>query len=375
VIYLDCNATTPVHPAVRHIVGTYLGAEYGNPSSAHGLGRAAKLAVDRAREQVATAIGAADAHEIVFTGSATEANNLALFGWAARAPHRRKHLLVSAVEHPAVMEPALELHRLGWQLSVAPVLTDGRLDLDAFERILAQGDVSLVSVMLANNELGTVQPVARASKLARECGALMHVDAAQAMGKIDVDVRALGADLLTIAGHKMYAPKGIGALYVRRGVPLQPTMLGALQEAGLRPGTENVAYIAGLGEASRLVSASEPARVRMALLRNRLQALLLGAVEGLTVNGSTEFRLPNTLHVSFPGASGQALVAALALDVALSAGAACHSEGSAPVSGPLRAIGATAERARGALRLSLGWDTTPSEIDEAARRLRWSCRA
>ena len=363
-IYFDYNATTPVHPFVKDTICTYLGAEYGNPSSSHALGRGAKAAVDRARDLVAASIAAANASEIVFTGSATESNNVALFGAAAEAPRTRRHLVVSAVEHPAVMEPALELQRRGWRLSIAPVGRDGRLDLQALARILARGDVSLVSVMLANNELGTIQPISQISALTRESGVLLHVDAAQAMGKIDVNVDALGVDLLTIAGHKMYAPKGIGALYVRRGTRLRAPSFGASQEGGLRPGTENVAYIAGLGEAARLVSVSEPKWRLMELFRNRLQFLLQKAIPGLVVNGSLDFRLPNTLHASLPSGSAATLVAMLGSQVALSTGAACHATGPVVLSGVLKAIGASEQHARGALRISLGWSTTPSEVDE-----------
>lgn len=366
-IYLDYNATTPIHPEVRRAINTFLDEDYGNPSSSHAKGRRAKAAVDAARASVAAAIGAAMPSEIVFTGCATESNNLALLGACAAAPADRRHLIISAVEHPAVLEPARHLERQGWRLSIVPVHRDGRVDLDALQALLASAQTALVSVMHANNELGTIQPVEQIGVLAKRYGALFHVDAAQAIGKIDVNVEAMRADLLTIAGHKMYAPKGIGALYVRSGTPLRPLTYGASQESGIRPGTENVPYIAGLGEAARLVSAAYTAREQMATLRDQLQTHLIDAIPGLTVNGSVECRLPNTLHISLPSGSARAVIAMLADDVALSPGAACHADASHAPSGVMQAIGATAQQANGAIRISLGYDTTSGEIDLAGR--------
>jgi cysteine desulfurase len=368
VIYLDYNATTPVHPAVRQAILLHLEGEYGNPSSSHSKGQAAKAAVDSARAWVAKAIGAAAGAEVFFTGSATEANNLAILGTAGTVTADRRHLIVSAVEHPAVMEPALALRRQGWRLSVAPVERDGRIDLDALAALLGAHPTALVSVMHANNELGTLQPVEAVGRLAHEHGALFHVDAAQSMGKVPVDVNTIGADLLTIAGHKMYAPKGIGALYVRRGTAIEPLQFGASQEGGLRPGTENVAYIAGLGAAARLVMEEGPGkRLSMAALRGELQERLQAAISGLTVNGSLVHRLPNTLHVSLPQGSARVVVELLADQVAISPGAACHSGADYAPSGVMRAIGATAQQAQGALRISLGYDTTPADVERAAR--------
>lgn len=364
-IYLDYNATTPVHPEVRQAILPYLEGDYGNPSSSHSKGQSGKVAVDSARACVAAAIGAASPSEIVFTGSATEANNLAILGACAAATADRRHLIVSAIEHPAVLVPALELQRCGWRLSIAPVGRDGIVHLDALAMLLAGGDTALVSVMHANNELGSIQPVEEIGRLAKRYGALFHVDAAQAMGKIPVDVKAIGADLLTIAGHKMYAPKGIGALYVRRGTPLRPLMYGASHEGGLRPGTENVPYIAGLAAAARLVAGAQVARQRMPRLRDRLQAHLLAGIPGLTVNGSQHHRLPNTLHVSLPFGSARELIAHLADQVALSPGAACHAEVAYAPSGVMQAIGATVQQANGAIRLSLGYDTTTDDIEAA----------
>lgn len=363
-IYLDYNATTPVHPAVRQAIDQCLEVDFGNPSSAHAKGRIAASVVAQARKAVGAAIGVAPGDVIIFTGSATEANNLALLGAAGAMPATRCHIVISAIEHPAVVEPARHLQRLGWRLSIAPVTRDGLLDLSAMQALLNTGDVGLVSVMQANNELGTVQPVAAVAAMAHAAGALLHVDAAQAMGKLDVHVMTLGADLLTLAGHKMAAPKGIGALYIRQGVDLRPIQYGASQEGGLRPGTENVAYIAGLGVAAGLAAHNHAARQTMQHLRDRLQALLLAGIAGLTVNGALQARLPNTLHVSLPRGDARSVIALLADKVALSAGAACHADGQP--SGVMQAIGAHPQQAHGALRLSLGPDTTEGDINEAA---------
>lgn len=367
-IYLDYNATTPVHPEVRRAINVFLDEGFGNPSSSHAKGRTAKAAVDEARAEVAMAIGA-KAAEIYFTGSATEANNLAILGVCQAAPAQRRRIVISAVEHPAVLEPALHLAGQGWDLKIAPVGSDGRLDLKALAALLEEAPTALVSVMLANNELGTLQPVVGVGELARRHGALFHVDAAQAMGKVDVDVDVMQADLLTIAGHKMYAPKGIGALYVRVGTPIKPLQFGASQERGLRPGTENVAYIFGLAMAAKHTFQTTEARSRMARLRDQLQAHLIESIPGLTLNGSQEHRLPNTLHVSLPTVNARALIAELAEQVAMSPGAACHSDDDQEPSGVMKAIGASTQQANGALRISLGYDTTEEEIQSAGRQI------
>ncbi|MDP2808522.1 MAG: cysteine desulfurase family protein, partial [Rhodocyclaceae bacterium] len=315
----------------------------------------------------------ATADEIVFTGSATEANNLALLGFARAAPLDKRHLIVSAVEHPAVMQPALHLRDEGWDLTVLPVDEFGRVALDDLRAAL-RPDTALVSVMHANNEVGTIQPVAEIAALARANGSIVHTDAAQSTGKVQLDVGELGVDLLTLAGHKFYAPKGIGALYIRRGTAIKPILFGADQEHGLRPGTENVVHIVGLGEAARLARARLPhATQHLAALRNDLHRKLADAVPGLALNGHPERRLPNTLHVSFPGVAGRDLLAA-AREVAASVGSACHSDADA-VSGVLAAMGCDAARARGAVRLSVGFPTAAREIDLAASSLVAAWRA
>jgi cysteine desulfurase len=362
-IYLDYNATTPLLPEVVEAMLPYLRRHFGNPSSDHPYGTAAKEAVAGARAEVAELIGAR-AHEILFTACATESNNLAILGAAASRARERRHLVTSAVEHPSVMGPMLHLRAQGWELDILPVDGAGCVD-PARARSAIRGDTALVSVMLANNETGTLQPVAEIAALAREAGALMHVDAAQAAGKIAIDAGALGADLLTLAGHKFHAPKGVGALYVRAGTPVAPLQFGGGQEAGLRPGTENVPHIVALGAAARLAreGLAEPAP-RVESLRDTLHRRLAEAVPGLMLNGHPRLRLPNTLNLSFPGIPGWRLLAAVP-EIAASTGSACHA-GDHAVSGVLAAMGLSNERAAGAVRLSIGRLTTEQEIETAA---------
>ena len=366
-IYLDHNATTPVAPEVLDAMLPWLRGEYGNPSSTHPYGQRAARAMATARDQVADLIGA-DAREIVFTGCATEANNLALLGVAHALGTGKRHLVVSAVEHPAVMAPALVLRDQGWALTVLPVDAFGRISPDQLANALTP-DTALVSVMHANNEVGTLQPIAEIAEITRPRGILLHTDAAQSVGKLPVSVDALGVDLLTIAGHKFSAPKGVGALYIRTGTPIRSVLHGADQERGLRPGTENVALIVAMGAAAALASAALPGLSdRLRSLRDRLHAQLETGVPGLRLNGDPERRLPNTLHVSFPGVSGRSLLAAVSDTVAASVGSACHSEQDA-VSGVLAAMGFGAARASGAVRLSVGRVTPPEDIDLAAAAL------
>jgi cysteine desulfurase len=366
-IYLDYNATTPIAPDVFDAMLPWLRGEFGNPSSTHPFGWRAAQAVAAARQQVADLIGA-QPQEIVFTGCATEANNLALLGVAHALDTTRRHLVVSAVEHPAVMAPALRLHDLGWALTVLPVDAFGRISLEQLTDAL-RPDTALVSVMHANNEVGSLQPIGEIARITRERGVLLHTDAAQTVGKLPLNVGELGVDLLTLAGHKFYAPKGVGALYVRAGTPIRSVMHGAGQEHGLRPGTENVAAIVGLGAAAALAGASLPAASgHLRALRDQLHESLAAAVPELRLNGHPEQRLPNTLHVSFPGVSGRALLARAADVVAASVGSACHSEHDA-VSGVLAAMGVDAARAAGAVRLSVGRMTTLEEVGRAAEGL------
>nr|MBS0019233.1 cysteine desulfurase [Gammaproteobacteria bacterium] len=365
-LYLDYNATTPVAPEVADAMEPYLREHFGNPSSSHRFGQQARAAVEQARGQVAGLIGV-DTDEIVFTSCATEANNLAILG-AARALHGRgRHLITSAIEHPAVAAPMAHLTEQGWEVTVLPVDATGRVAPADLAGAL-RGDTVLVSVMHANNEVGTLQPIAELAGLARQRGALFHTNAAQSAGKVALDAAALRVDLLTLAGHKFYAPKGIGALYVRAGTPLAPVLFGAGQERGLRPGTENVPHIVGLGAAAERVRQQLPEITgRLRRQRDALHGRLAEAIPGLVLNGHAEDRLPNTLNLAFPGVSGRDLLAR-APEVAASVGSACH-EGAGAVSGVLGAMGVTPERARGAVRLSIGEPTGDDDIEAAAQAL------
>lgn len=366
-IYLDYNATTPVDPQVADAIEPYLRQHFGNPSSSHVYGRNAHQAVDRAREQVARLIGA-QADEIVFTGCATEANNLAIRGTARALRDKGRHLITSAVEHPAVEQPFKRLSDDGWEVTVIPVDSYGRVDLAKLSAAL-RDDTVLVSIMHANNEVGTIQPVEEISAMTRPRGIVLHTDAAQSVAKIPVSVDGLGVDLLTLAGHKFYATKGVGALYVRRDTPLLPVLAGAGHEAGLRPGTENVPAIVGIGEAARIAYERKPEKIQqLRLLRDQLHNRLAEAIPELLLNGHPEQRLPNTLNLSFPGVEGRDLLAHAANEVAASVGSACHEEDDT-VSGVLGAMGIEADRARGAVRLTLGTASTELEIERAGEAL------
>jgi len=366
-VYLDFNATTPVDPAVADAIEPYLRVHFGNPSSSHVYGQRAHEAVEQARAQVAALIGAQPG-EIVFTGCATEANNLAIRGSARALRDKGRHLITSAVEHPAVIQPCRRLREDGWALSVVPVDSYGRADPQDVANAI-QDDTVLVSIMHANNEVGTIQPIEEISTIARQHGVLLHTDAAQSVGKIPVNVDDLGVDLLTLAGHKFYATKGVGALYVREGTPIEPLLVGAGHEQGLRPGTENVPAIVGLGRAAELaMERGHEAATRQLRLRAYLYELLREAIPGLALNGHPELHLPNTLNLSFPDMDGRELLLLAAEQVAASVGSACHEEGEA-VSGVLGAMGIDAKRARGAVRLSLGGPSTKDDIEQAATAL------
>jgi cysteine desulfurase len=330
------------------------------------FGRRAHEAVERAREQVAALLGC-KADEIFFTSGGTEANNLAILGVAAAVADGRRHAVTSVVEHPATARPCDRLEQNGWEVTRLPVDGDGLVSIEN-ARAFVRGDTALVSIMLANNETGTMMPMHDIAEIAHLRGALVHTDAAQAVGKIPVRVDELGVDLLSVAGHKLYAPKGVGVLFVRRGTPIRPVLLGAGHERGLRPGTENVPYIVGLGKACEVAArdvANEAARVRA--LRDELWDLLSAQVPGIRLNGHLTERLPNTLNVSFPGASGSVVLGA-APEVAASTGSACH-EGAENPSGVLLAMGLEAITALGAVRLSLGRGISKQHVMEAARAL------
>lgn len=364
-IYLDYNATTPIAEEVLEAMLPFLRERYGNPSSSHLPGRQAYAAVAAAREQVAHLIGASP-DEIVFTGSGTEATNLAIRG-ALQADARRRHVITSTFEHPATAATCSMLEREGITVSRLPVAPDGRVRAEDVGGALA-GDLALVTVMHANNEIGTIQPIPTIARIAKRHGAIVHTDAAQTVGKVPVNVNALGVDLLTIVGHKFYAPKGVGALYARRGTKLTNVLAGAGHERGLRPGTENVAGIVGLGKACEIAERNLTADAMvLRSLTEQLLARLNARVEGLVLHGAGAERLPNTLFLTFPGVHGAQLLEAVPL-IAASTGSACHSSSDAPASS-LIALGLPPHQAVGPVRLSLGRNTTTEDVERAAEML------
>ena len=366
-IYLDYNATTPVAPQVLEAMLPFLREEFGNPSSSHAYGMRAADALRKAREQVAALVNSTP-EEIIFCGCATEANNLAILGVARALAGAKRHAVTTAIEHPSVMGPMSMLRDEGWEVSIVEVDRHGCVDPGKVAAAL-RPDTALVSVMHANNETGSIQPVAEIARLARARGVLVHTDAAQSAGKIPVSVEELGTDLLTLAGHKFYAPKGVGALYLRSGTPISPLFAGGGQERGLRSGTENMALIVALGEAAALARRRLPELGEtLRRLRDRFHELLVRRIPGLELNGHPEHRLPNTLNVSFPRVPGAALLAAVADDVAASTGSACHSD-DVQASGVLGAMGLSAERAAGAVRLSLGPGVTEEDVERSADAL------
>jgi cysteine desulfurase len=364
-IYLDYNASTPIDPAVAAAMRPFLADHFGNPSSGHWAAAGAGAALENARGQVAAVLGA-ESDEIVFTSGGSEANNLALKGvaWALRG--KGSHIITSAIEHPAILGPCRFLERQGCTLTVLPVDGCGRVDPDDVVRAITPQTV-LITIMHANNEVGTIQPIAAVSRIAREHGILIHTDAAQSVGKIATDANALGVDLLTVAGHKVYAPKGVGALYVRRGTPLEPLVHGAGHEGGRRAGTESALLAVGLGTACDLARNLAPMQGVRSLrdrLWQRLQAVFGRRV---VLNGHPDRRLPNTLNVSFVGEVGADILARLE-GVAASTGSACHA-GRIELSPVLKAMGVAPEAGMGAIRFSLGRGTTQDEIDAVGDRL------
>lgn len=364
-IYLDYNATTPVAPSVVEAMTPFFAQHYGNPSSTHSIGRAAAEAIEDARMHVGSCLGV-DREEIVFTSSGTESNNLAIIGsMIAAGPPGDGHLIISSFEHPAVAAPAKYLEQLGYDVTEVVCDSSGVVQPETVQAAI-RSDTRVVSIMHANNEIGTLQPIRKIGEVCQQHGVLLHTDAAQSVGKVSTLIDELGVDMLTIAGHKIYAPKGIGALYVREGVSLDPVLHGAGHEGGVRPGTENVPCIVALGAACRMIGKSiESARDRMGMLRDRLaDHLEKGVNDGLIINGKTAPRLPNTLSVVFPNADANVLLRRIP-EICASTGAACHSEGES-FSTTLNAIGLTREQSAGTLRLSVGWYTSEEEVDRAA---------
>jgi len=365
-IYLDHNATTPLDPRVLEAMLPFLKENYGNASSIHAEGRAARSAIDRARAQVAGLLGARD-DEIYFTSGGTESNNLAIRGAVEEADPGKSRVVTSAVEHHAVLRPMQRLAEKGFNLSVLPVDKYGIVNPEDLKDSLAGGNTLLVSIISANNEIGTIQPVEKLGAICREAGVLFHVDAVQAAGKVEIDLRSLPVDLISISAHKIGGPKGTGALYVRRGVKLKPQMLGGAHERSLRAGTENVAGIVGLGVACELTKAVSGRHNRqIRILRDSLWEALQKKLDGIHLNGHPEKRLVNTLNVSFEGVEGEALLLNLDLKgIACSSGSACAS-GSLEPSHVLTAMGVPPELAQASVRFSLGRDNTAEQIEHTA---------
>jgi len=364
-IYLDHNATTPVLPEVVDAMLPWLREHFGNPSSNHIYGHRTREAVANARQQVAALIGSTS-QEIYFTSGGTESNNLAIRGIAAARPARRQ-IVTSVIEHPATLEPCNYLADQGYEISTVGVDRYGMVSPDEIKAVLSAATV-LVTIMHANSETGTLQPIREIAEAAHEHGALMHTDAAQTTGKIAYGVDELAVDLLSIVGHKMYAPKGIGALYVRDGTSIEPQSLGGGHEQGLRSGTENVPYIVALGQACEIARRDgEQVNKRIRQLREELWHGLNNEIPGLALNGHPEMRLPNTLNVRFPGVSGNAMLAN-APEIAASTGSACHAEDES-ASAVIRAMGLSETEALGSVRLALGRSTSAEDIDTAVKTL------
>lgn len=360
-VYLDANATTPLYPEVLEAMRPYFLEEFGNASSIHLQGQRARAAVERARASVASLLNCRPA-EIVFTSGGTEGDNLALFGLVGPG----EHLITSSIEHHAVLNAAERLRERGAEVTFLPVSSQGVVDPEDVRKAL-QPSTKLISVMMANNETGAVQPVEAIGQIASEADVYFHTDAVQSAGKLPLDVRALGCDLLTISGHKFHGPKGVGALFVRRGTPLEPQMVGGSHERLRRAGTENVPGIVGMGQAAGIASGElvDGTVERIAALRDRLEQELLAQIDQTGVNGGGVRRVPNTTNLWFDHLEGEALVIALDLKgLAVSGGSACAS-GSTEPSHVLMAMGLSKERARASLRMSLQKQTTPEEIDYA----------
>lgn len=368
-VYFDYNATSPLAPDVLEVVTRASRDLFGNASSVHHFGQQAKAAMDEARSSVAALIHA-DPSEIVFTSGGTESDNLGIRGAAeALEPSGRRHLIASAIEHEAVLNTLKALARRGWRTTLVPVDQSGVVAPARVREAMAD-DTALVSIMHANNEIGTIQPIAELARVAHERRALFHTDAVQSVGKIPVDVRALGVDLLSLSAHKFNGPKGAGVLWVKRGTRMQPILTGGKHERNRRAGTENVPAIAGLGVAARLAAQklAEESR-RLTELRDRLERGILSAVSGTVVNGGTAPRVPNTTNISFDRVEAESLLIALDLEgVAVSTGSACSS-GTLEPSHVLRAMGFPAHRTQNSLRFSLGLHSTADEVDRVVNLL------
>ena len=366
-IYLDYNASTPIDPRVLDEMMPYLKDKYGNPSSGHSFGVACRAGIEQARERVAQMLGCG-ASEIIFTSGATESNNMVIKG-IARSVGKGKHFITSQIEHPAVLEPCRHIERFGYSVTFLPVDQYGFVNSDDLAKAITPA-TALVTIMHSNNEVGTIQNIRELARIASSRGVMFHTDAAQSVGKVSVNVEDLGVDFLTIAGHKFYAPKGIGALYIKSGRKIEPLLHGAGHERGLRPGTENTAFIVGLGMACMIAAEIiEAEGSRQSSLGRRLYDGLKHHGLNVHLNGHPEKKLPNTWNISFGGFTSLDVMEALGKDIAVSPGAACHGNTVTP-SHVLEAMGTDPVLARGAIRFSLGRETTESEIDEVVEMLK-----
>ncbi len=362
-IYLDYNATTPHHPEVIAAMRPFLEKAFGNPSSSHPYGIQTRGAIQHARQQVAALLNA-QPEEVIFTSGGTESNNHAIKGIVFSAQAQERHIITTQIEHPTIIEVCKFLEQNDFEVTYLPVDEAGLVRISDLEKAITPQTI-LITIMHANNEVGTIQPIEQISQLARERGITMHTDAAQSVGKIPTDVNVLGVDLLSLAGHKLYAPKGVGALYIRKGIQLAKFMHGAGQEGGRRAGTENVLEIVGLGKACEIARRDLVENMaHLARIRNRLHEGLQARLGELRLNGDPERRLPNTLSLSFRGIDANALLAEIERDVAASAGAACHS-GGVEISHVLEAMHVPLEWARGTLRFSTGRMTTETDTERA----------
>ena len=366
-IYLDNAASTQIHEDVLEAMLPYLKEQYGNPSSIHRYGRLANKAIEKARKQIAMLINA-DASEILFTSGGTESNNTALYGIAEKKPHSQ--IITSSIEHDAILEPCKKLAKDGFDVIYLPVDTHGIVDLSALKNSLSD-NTCLVSIMFGNNEIGTIEPIAQIAQLCNEQNIPFHTDAVQAVGKIPIDVKKLGVDLLSISSHKLNGPKGIGALYIRNGIDIDPIILGGGQEHGLRSGTENVANIVGFGKACELAKLNLPDNIsHMKKLRDDLVAKILREIPGVILNGHAENKLPNNAHFTFLGVAGEDLIIKLdEYGIAASTGSACsvHTQKASHV---LQAMGFSHEQITGSLRLTLGLFNNQQQIDETVNILK-----
>ncbi len=360
-IYLDNNATTAIAPEVREAMLPYLGDLYGNPSSMHSFGGQLAEAVDNAHEQMASLLGA-DPDEIIFTACGSESDNTAVWSALQTQPEKR-HLVTTRVEHPAILNVMQHWERQGYHVTYLGVDNKGRLNLDEYAQALTP-DTALVSIMFANNETGNIHPIQRMAEMAKEKGVLFHTDAVQAVGKASIDLKKIPVDMLSLSGHKLHTPKGIGALYVRKGVRFRPLIRGGHQERGRRAGTENVPYIVGLGVAAQLAAAHfEEERFNVSSLRNALEQGIVKNIPDSIINGDVDNRLPNTTNISFKNVEGEAILLMLdRLGICASSGSACSS-GSLEPSHVLRAMGVPFNYAHGSIRLSLSRYTTQEEVD------------